>query len=200
MSDPVVCLVEDDDALREALAVTLDQGGLRVIACATAVEALEAVEASPPDCLLLDLGLPGMDGLTLQRELLARGVSLPTVFLSGQAAIADSVQAMRAGAADFLEKPVSAEDLLASVQRALAEGGNGERRRVLARYARLTPRERQIMALVVAGASSRRVGEILGISPRTVDHHRAHLMQKMRAASLAELGRMAALCGLGEPG
>lgn len=199
----MVYVVEDDEGFVSTLQQVLEDRGFIVKVFTNGTDALSAFQGATPDCLLLDLALPDLDGLQLQRDLAAREIRVPVVFMSGKAAIADSVQAMRAGAADFLEKPFTLEALIASIDDAMSsavreagadQGAGTPHGEVLDRYGRLTPREREVMGLICSGCSSREAGGLLGISPRTVDHHRARIMDKMGAASLAELGRMAAVC------
>lgn len=197
--DPTVFVIDDDDAVRDALSVSLSSAGFRVSCHASGEEFLETYSGDRPGCLLLDLRMPGMDGLGVQRELLRRDIRLPIIFMTAYGSIRDSVLAIKTGAVDFLEKPVSAAVLMERIRQALdadaqqraVQNGRAE---IRARYERLSPREREIMAFIAEGKSSKQVAQLLGISPRTVDAHRARLMVKMRASSLAELGSLCAQC------
>lgn len=199
-----VLLVEDEAPLRDALTQVLEGGGLRVKGYGSAEEFLAEAQPGLRGCLLLDVRLPGLSGPELQAELSARGVDLPIVFLTGHGDVATSVRTLKAGAFDFLEKPVAAELLLERVRGALAL----ERERhaaklaqadAAARVARLTEREREILAEVAAGRSSKEIGRRFGISHRTVEVHRAHIMQKVGARSTVELVRLAEAGALGAP-
>lgn len=199
-----VYLVDDDDAVRDALGALFRAEGLPV----NVYESAEAfLAACPPDaagCLVLDVRMPGLGGLDLQRTLGERGIRLPIIFLTGHGDIPMSVRALRAGAVDFLEKPPDLDTLLARVREAIAldarqraeETGRGA---VRARCRRLTPREREILAQVAAGRTSKEIARALAISPRTVEVHRSHLMEKLGARSLADLVASAALCGCVSP-
>lgn len=197
--DPTVFVVDDDDAVRDALSISLYNAGLQVECFNTGEGFLNAYSPERPGCLLLDLRMPGMDGLALQQELCNRRFSIPIVFMTAYGSIRDSVSAVKAGAVDFLEKPVSSSVLLDRIRNALemdaqireAQRGMSD---VKTRYDRLSPREREIMAFIAEGKSSKQIAQLLGISPRTVDAHRARLMVKMQASSLAELGSMSAQC------
>jgi len=195
--EPTIYVVDDDDGVRGALAALLTHKGLRVAAYASGKDFLAAYHTERPGCLLLDLRIPDMDGLAIQQELASHDVRLPIVFMSAHGTVRDSVQAMKGGAVDFLEKPFSREALLTAIQQALAVDQRMRVRReqhadVATRYHRLSDRERDILKLIVGGKSGKDIAKILGISPRTVDHHRFSLMAKMQASSLAELGAIAA--------
>ena len=204
MSGPVVHVVDDDDSLRTALMRVLRAAGHATRGYASAGEFLIAVTADTAGCLLLDMRLPGPSGLELQQALAARGVNVPIVFLSGHGDIASSVRAIKAGARDFLTKPVGRAELLAAVEAALAfdadERAKRERTRALReRYERLTAREREVLAGVVAGDRNKQVAAELGVAERTVKAHRAQVMEKLGARSVAELVRMADELAVGTP-
>lgn len=194
--EPIVHLVEDDPSSREATARFLRVSGFTVRTYASAEAMLDAPETSEPGCILLDLQLPGSSGLELQEALAAREDPLPIVFLTGYGEIADSVRAMKSGAVDFLSKTVEGEALLEAVRTALArdaaDRATRARLRVLrARYRRLTPREREVFAHLLSGRLNKQMGYDLGISERTIKVHRHHVLEKMEAASIADLVRMA---------
>jgi two-component system response regulator FixJ len=198
-----VFVVDDDAQLRSALTLLLETEGFRVRAYPSARAFLDACDPNSRGCLILDVGMPEMDGLTLQQTLLARGVHLPIIFLTGQGDIAKAVQAVRAGAADFMEKPVSEESLLGRIRAVLADEArrcapDRATRDLLARYERLTQRQREVMALVTTGLSNKEIARRLGISTRTAEGHRLRVMERMQAASLWELTEMARVCTLSD--
>jgi FixJ family two-component response regulator len=187
-----VVVIDDDLAVREALGRLLRSVGLQVHLHGSVPEFLSAGPPEGPACLVLDVRLPGQSGLDLQRELAVLGVRLPIVFITGHGDIAMSVQAMKGGAIEFLTKPFRDQDLLDAVQSGLER----DRRRrdndkvvsqMLGRYNSLTPRERQVMAAVVAGRLNKQIAAEVGLSEVTVKLHRGNLMRKMGAASVAEL-------------
>ena len=191
----LVFVVDDDEAVRDSLSMLLGSVGLEVETFGSASEFLESFDPERPACLILDVRLPGMSGLELQKELAARGSELPIVFITGHGDVPMAVQAMQLGAADFLEKPFKEQDLLDRVAKALLE--NSRRRHqseeigeIERRLDTLTPRERQVLELVVEGAANKTVAARLGASRRTIEIHRAKVMRKMQADSLARLVRM----------
>ncbi|MFZ1100806.1 MAG: response regulator [Steroidobacteraceae bacterium] len=195
--EPLIFLVDDDDSFREALRRLLTSAGLRVEAFPTAQAFLDARRPEVPSCLVLDVDLPGLGGLDLQRELRAVDATLPIIFLTGHGDIPMSVRAMKAGAVEFLTKPVRQQDLLGAVGQAI-ERDRAERvqRAELAqlrgRYALLTAREREVMARIVVGVLNKRIAAEFGTLESTVKEQRAQVMKKMQAHSLAQLVRIAA--------
>jgi two-component system response regulator FixJ len=191
-----IFVVDDDAAVRESLGLSLRLAGYQVQAFDSATAFLAGDAFSGQGCLITDVRMPDMDGLTLQEELVKRNSLLPVIIITGHGDIPLTVRAMRAGAIDFLEKPFAREALLASVKRAVDIGGRSAQaavnaREILDRIALLTPREREVFDLVVAGKQSKVIAHQLGASPRTIEVHRARVMTKMRAQSLQDLVRMA---------
>jgi len=194
--DPTVFVVDDDRPMRRSLGWLLESVGLVVETFATAEEFLASWTPERPGCLVLDVRMPGLSGLELQAELVRRGVGVPTIVITGHAEVPMAVRALKSGAVDFLEKPFSDQLLLDRVHEALEidrQARDAEERRSMAerRLADLTAREREVLELVVAGHTSREIAERLRVSPRTVEVHRARVMEKMGATSLAELVRLA---------
>ena len=201
-AEPTVYLVDDDADLLKALLRLLQSAGLQVAAFASAQEFLQGHDRNAPGCLVLDLSMPGLNGLQLQRELEQQGSPLPIVFLSGRGDIAATVQAMKHGATDFLTKPVDDTELLAAIQEALATDrqrrrSHDERDRIAERLALLTERERQVLEQVVAGCLNKQIAAELGTAEKTIKFHRANLMRKMGVRSVAELAKLAARAGIG---
>ena len=199
MSGEWIHVVDDDAPVRAALAAVLEAAGYRTSQFDSGAAFLEAVHTGAGACVVLDVKMPGLDGLEVQRLLHARGVALPVVMITGHGNIPMAVQAMREGAADFLEKPVSGGQLLASVARAIAgERGAGaaERSDIGARLEALTAREREVLEQLVMGRTNKAAARDLGISPRTIEVYRRNVMAKMDAQSLSHLVRMTLLAGL----
>lgn len=200
--DALVHIVDDDDAVRDSLHSLLDSIGIRSQGHACGQDFVTCESVAGPGCVLLDLRIPDMSGLDVQRICAQRAAHLPVIFMTGHGDIQSSVSAMREGASDFLTKPLEAETLLASVRTAVAKSREALSEQgfcddVQARMAELTPRETDIFHEVVAGWSNKHIARRLGISPKTVELHRANVMHKMRAGSLAELVRLH-LTGTGE--
>ncbi len=194
-----VFVVDDDEAIRISLARGLGKRGYRVEAHGSAEAFLAAWTPQRRGCLVLDYGMPGMDGLALQRHMNAQGMPLPVIFITGHGGVPESVQAIKAGALDFLEKPFRQSDLAERIEVAFAllhdRHSDSERlRRRAGMFDRLTAREREIVDRIAADparTSSKEIAAQLGISPRTVDHHRARILEKLDIRSVAEL---VALC------
>ena len=197
MSDaPLIHVVDDDESMRTALLRLLDAAGYEARGYASTGAFLLAPQPKRPGCLLLDLQMPGPSGLELHEALQRDGIALPVVFLTGHGDVQSSVRAMKAGAVDFLTKPVGRQTLLEALRRALERGelqraARDELDQLRALFAGLTPREREVFDLVVAGRLNKQIADELGIAERTVKLQRAHLMAKLGAESAAELGRLA---------
>jgi FixJ family two-component response regulator len=192
-----VFLVDDDASVRRALARLIRSAGHEVQTFAAAREFLDRKpDADGPACLALDVCMPGLSGIDLQRELQNTNRNLPIVFITGHGDIPMSVRAMKAGAVDFLPKPVQAKDLLGAIEQALARAVHdraerNERETIQGRVEKLTPREREVMALVVKGFLNKQIASELGTVEKTIKVHRARVMKKMQVESLAELVRLA---------
>jgi FixJ family two-component response regulator len=199
--DPVVFIVEDDPSMREALIDLLTSVGLSVEAFKSAREFLENRRCDATACLVLDVRLPGLSGLDLQRELAHTESPIPIIFITGHGDIPMSVRAMKEGAVEFLAKPFRDQDLLDSIQHALEIDRAARKERVLVtelrrRYESLTNREREVLRLVVSGLLNKQIAGELGSSEVTVKMHRGQVMRKMRAQSIVELLRMAQKIGI----
>ena len=196
MSDRTVYVVDDDASVRDALSMLLRVSGYAVASFGTATEFLDVSMPGTSGCIILDVDMPGMDGPALQQELIRRGVQLPVIFLSGKGTIPITVRTIKAGAVDFLTKPVDGSVLLARVQKALEQGLLLQKQAeafqsIALRLAALTEREREVMKLAVAGLTNKEIAQRLGISYRTVEIHRTHVMHKSGATNLLELARIA---------
>jgi two-component system response regulator FixJ len=195
-TDAVIHLIDDDDGVRQSLAFSLTTAGLAVRAYASAVAFLEALPDVQPGCVVTDVRMPGIDGLELQRRLNDLALNLPVIVMTGHGDVRLAVEAMKAGAIDFIEKPFDDDILLASIQRAIARyDQTGERAREAAqargKLASLSPRENEVLQGLLAGHPNKTIAYDLKISARTVEVHRANVMTKMGAGSLSDLVRMA---------
>jgi FixJ family two-component response regulator len=193
--EPTVFMVDDEPAVRKSVARLLHSAGIKVAAFASSAEFLAAHEPDAPGCLLLDVAMPDLTGLALQQALSSRGSTLPVIFLSGQAGVPDSVNAMKAGAVDFLTKPVRDEVLLDAVRAAFEKDRAARLARlelagINARLATLTPREREVMEQVFAGKLNKQIASDLGTVEQTIKVHRARVMEKLKVQSVAELVRL----------
>ncbi len=193
--DVIVYIVDDDPDVRNSLRFLLESVQFRTQSFATAHEFLEAYRPTQPGCLLLDVRMPGMSGLDLQTHLSNQHVGIPIIIVTGHGDVPMAVRALKTGAFDFIEKPFNDEVLLNRVQQAVrVDRERLERERshseIKNRVAELTPREQEVMRLVVDGKSNKIIADLLGLSPKTVEVHRAHVMDKMKADSLADLVRL----------
>ena len=193
---PTVFIIDDDRGMRQAVQDLVESVGLRAESFATAPEFLKKQPIGGPSCLVLDVRLPHMSGLDFQRNLIELDIQIPIIFITAHGDIPMSVRALKSGAVEFLTKPFRDQDLLDAIQNALqrdrlAREQSAETHSLRERYEALTPREREVMALVVAGWLNRQVGVEIGASEATVKAHRGNVMQKMQAGSLVELVRMA---------
>ncbi|MBP2296199.1 response regulator FixJ [Azospirillum rugosum] len=214
--DPTVFIVDDDEAVRDSVAILLECAGFRVESYDSPLAFLQSDAPSRRGCLLVDVRMPQMSGLDLQERLVQEGRALPVIVMTGHADVPLAVRAMKAGAIDFVEKPFEEQALVDSVRSALARAGNGAADppaapaattppppepavspEIQARLDSLTPRERDVLQWLVEGKSNKVIAFELSISPRTVEIHRARVMEKMRADSLPSLVRMALSAGVG---
>ena len=192
---PTVFIVDDDAAVRNSLRLLVKSVGLTAAAFVSAQEFLATYDPHQPGCLVLDVRMPGMSGLDLQQQLNLRGAVIPVIFITGHGDIPMAVEAMQHGALDFLPKPFRDQDLIDRIQRALEKDREtraalGQRARNRERLASLTPREREVLTLVATGKANKAMAAELGLSQRTVEIHRARVMEKMGASSVAQLVRM----------
>lgn len=197
----IVFVIDDDQSVRESLRNLLRSVGLSVRTYESAQEFLTAERPDVPGCLVLDIRLPGLSGLDLQRQLVQANTQIPIIFITGHGDIRMSVEAMKAGAVEFLTKPFRDQDLLDAVQQALERDGVARRHRaetaiLQLRYESLTPREREVMVLVAQGLANKQIADELNVSEPTVKLHRGRMMRKMEAASLADLIRIAGKLGI----
>jgi len=194
--DPTVYVADDDEGVRKALSVLLQSVGYRSAAFGSAPEFLQQYDPEAPGCLILDIRMPDMSGLELQEELNRRGSILPVIFITGHGDVPMAVDAMKKGAFDFIQKPFRDQDLLDRVNRALQADADtrqalSQRDDLRRREASLTPREREVMALIVDGRANKVIAQDLKLSERTVEIHRSRVMEKMGARSVAQLVKMA---------
>ena len=199
-TDPIVFIVDDDDSVRKALTRLINSVGLNVETFASAHDFLKRQPHNGPACLVLDIRMPGLSGLDLQDELVAAGRTLPIIFISAHGSIPISVRAMKAGAVDFIEKPFEDQTLLDAINQSLkkdrlAKLEQAELREIQQRVDSLTPREREVFAHVVSGELNKHIAFELGTTERTIKAHRARVMKKMQANSLADLIRLAEKVG-----
>lgn len=190
-----IAIIEDDEAVLHSLHLLLEARGMEARCHQSAESFLEAVADSLPDCVVTDVRMPGMSGIDLQRELKRLGLAVPIILITGHGDIAMAVAAIKEGAADFIEKPFDDDQLVASISTALAVGEarrfEAEKKSELAvRMAELSPRQQEVMRLVVDGMSNKEIALKLGISPRTVENYRAWVMERLGARNLADLVRM----------
>ncbi|MGJ0485515.1 MAG: response regulator transcription factor [Methylomicrobium sp.] len=200
-SSAVVYLVDDEFAIRDSLTLLIESAGFTVQSFASALEFLDNYDSERPGCLLLDVRMPAMSGLELQKELNERGISIPIIFISGHAEVADSAKAFRAGAIDFLEKPFENSVLLERIEEGInkdiyARSQQSLKHEIQQRLEQLTPREMEVLRLIVSSHSNKESAKILKVSNRTIDAHRARIMDKLQVDSLAELMKIAMHCDL----
>jgi two-component system response regulator FixJ len=204
-NDSLIYVVDDDEAVRDSLSVLLEARGYTVRNFPGAIEFLDAAPTLRPGCLIADIRMPGIDGLELQQRLIERGLPFPLIVITGHGDVPLAVRAMKAGAIDFIEKPFAAETILDSVETALARLSAPREEDPLAKRASerlplLSPREREVLQGLLAGLPNKSIAYDLAISPRTVEIHRARVMEKMGARNLSELIRMSLVAGLHAPG
>jgi two-component system, LuxR family, response regulator FixJ len=191
----IVHVIDDDDALRDSVRLFLANEGLNVKTYASATEFLSALDSAAFGCVVTDVRMPGMSGMELLAHLASRSLALPVVVVTGHADVPLAVRAMKQGAVDLLEKPFRAEDLIGAVRRALVSGrgsqtNDAQTREAMARLATLSARENEVLDRLIRGQPNKIIAHEMGISPRTVEVHRANVMKKTQAGSLSELVRM----------
>jgi RNA polymerase sigma factor (sigma-70 family) len=196
MSEPTVFIVDDDQAVVRSLRWLIETVRLRVETFASAQAFLDGYDSSKPGCLVLDVRMPGMSGLELQKRLAARPIHVPIIFITGHGDVQMAVRAVQSGAFDFIEKPFNDQDLLDRIQKGIVfdaeqRGSEAQRAQLHARFASLTPREREVLDLVVEGMSNKVIANTLRLSAKTVEVHRAKVMEKMHARSISDLVKMA---------
>ncbi len=196
MSEPTVFIVDDDQAVARSLRWLIESVRLKVETFPSAQAFLDDYDATNSGCLVLDVRMPGMSGLDLQELLVAQRIHVPIIFITGHGDVQMAVRAVQAGAFDFVEKPFNDQDLLDRIQKAIARdadqrGKDAQRAQLRALFASLTPREREVLDLVVEGMSNKAIANSLGLSAKTVEVHRAKVMDKMHARSISDLVKMA---------
>ncbi len=194
-TEPTVFVVDDDEAVRDSLRWLIQSVGLDVALFGSAQEFLDAYDASVPGCLVLDVRMPGLSGLDLQERLNQEQINIPVIIVTGHGDVPMAVRAMKAGAAEFIEKPFSDQVLLDQIQAAIARDrtarkAQSDKAYIGERISRLTAREHEVMDLVVAGHSSRQIAARLGVNPKTIEAHRSHIMEKMEADGVAHLVKL----------
>lgn len=192
---PTIFVVDDDSAILDLVRRVCAPIDAQIQTFTSAKAFLSVISADVPGCLILDYKLPDLNGLEILQQLQERGIDLPVIFISGKAEVSTAVQAFKLGSMDFLEKPFNIQELHDTARRAVARDATlretrGRRRQIAERIGHLTPRETQVMDLVVAGKPNKTIASDLGVSPKTIEVHRANVMQKMQAGSLAELVQM----------
>ncbi len=202
LNERIVHVVDDDPAFRRSVEVLLESAGFATCAYASALVVLDAASQLSGGCILLDIQMPGMNGLELQARFNELGIRLPVIVMTGQGDVATAVQAMKAGAIDFIEKPFADDLLLSTIETALATAaGRASRKRTIgdaaALIAMLSPRERQVLEGILAGRSSKMIAHDFGISTRTVEVHRARMLERLGTRGIAEAIRLAVMAGLG---
>ena len=200
---PLVHLVDDDDAIRRSAGFMLKTSGYQVRSYDSGIELLKCAAALQPGCILLDIRMPAMDGLEVQQKLQQEGVALPVIIMTGHGDVSLAVQAMKAGAVDFIEKPFEKAVLLRAIDEGFTRIENSHRAKARTKEAQvhlqaLTPREKDVLQGLARGLPNKTIGYDLGISPRTVEIHRANVMSKLGVASLSEALRIAFAAGMGE--
>nr|WP_281720698.1 response regulator [Nitrosomonas nitrosa] len=204
MLQPTIFIVDDDPSVRKSLSRLIQSHGRQALEFPSAEAFLQQHPPERPGCLILDLSMPGLDGLALQKELEAANILLPIIFITGHGTIPSSVQAMKAGAVDFLTKPVGQDVLMRAIEAALekdhlARQNRAEIASIEARLAALTPREREVMTYVVSGKVNKQIAAALGTVEKTIKVHRSRLMQKLGVTSVAQLVKMAGRVGIVGP-
>ncbi len=202
MTDRLVYLVDDDEAIRHSASFMLRHAGFTVKTFPDGLAFLDQVSNEDQGCILLDVRMPGMDGLAVQSALNGRGINMPVIILTGHGDVPVAVEAMKGGALEFLEKPYEKKALVSAIENAYAlldnQAADDKRsREAKARLTELTPRETQVLECLVDGLTNKGIAEALSISPRTVEIHRAHMMEKLQADSLSSALRLAFLAGMG---
>lgn len=201
---PIVFVVDDDQAVRDSLRWLVESIGVKVQTYASAPEFLADYNPDQPGCIILDVRMPGMSGLDLHERISRDEPSLPIIFITGHGDVPMAVRAMKAGAVDFIAKPFNDQALLDRIQQGIERDAYNrsrmaERREIHTRWARLTPREREVMEMVVSGHSNKTIASHLGVSSKTVEAHRAKFMEKMQASSIPDLMRLTLSYGITRP-